>query len=575
MKKLFYLIVVIAALGLIVSGCIPMVPPVEQGETSSLMKGDPPDFFVDDDNCPGPGTGTESDPFCTIQAAINAATIPGEIIKVADGTYIITSKISVNIENITITGNVDCPENVVVQYSSPTTNSLIFDMRANDVTVEGIKTIGGKGGFFFDQSATGCKISHCIVENALESGIYIYNGSGHTVEYTTIINPGQMGNLFYSDGIYTRAANTTIDHCTISSDKVKYMKWGINLEDGYNHLVTENTITGAWQAAIRAASWWVRYVTITNNDIDDATEGYQYEAAISLAGHNDGSIISGNHIDDVVASSAIAAYNAWDITIANNRIGVDDPSNDVRLEGIRIEGCGGSGANRVEVTGNIINNTGFAAILLNGDSSNTYIYNNIITNCNNYGLDSTGDWDYASIHVNEYSDNVIVDGNDISDGINGIQVWGDSCTVTNNTVTDMGLTYEDSKTIGADTYWNSGIIIGGMPGIDVSPTGTVVQGNILTGNVVGLFVYHASNEAHFNNIEGNTNYGVYNEDTNVFDATRNWWGHASGPSGEYGRVNKQGKVIGKGDAVSDNVNWDPWLSQPIVPPTQILNKWDL
>ena len=36
MKKLIYLIVVIVALGLIVSGCIPVVPPAEQGEISGL-----------------------------------------------------------------------------------------------------------------------------------------------------------------------------------------------------------------------------------------------------------------------------------------------------------------------------------------------------------------------------------------------------------------------------------------------------------------------------------------------------------------------------------------------------------
>ena len=38
MKKLVYLIIVIVALGLIFSGCIPVVPPAEQGEVSSLKQ---------------------------------------------------------------------------------------------------------------------------------------------------------------------------------------------------------------------------------------------------------------------------------------------------------------------------------------------------------------------------------------------------------------------------------------------------------------------------------------------------------------------------------------------------------
>jgi hypothetical protein len=43
-------------------------------------------WYVDDNNCPGPGSGTVGDPFCTIQAAVSAAS-SGDIIMVAAGTY--------------------------------------------------------------------------------------------------------------------------------------------------------------------------------------------------------------------------------------------------------------------------------------------------------------------------------------------------------------------------------------------------------------------------------------------------------------------------------------------------------
>src|SRR5665648_991815 len=76
MKKLIYLIVVIVALGLIVTGCNnPVVPPTEQNETSGLTKGSI--IYVDDD-----GGG----PYTTIQAAIDASN-PGDTIKVAAGIY--------------------------------------------------------------------------------------------------------------------------------------------------------------------------------------------------------------------------------------------------------------------------------------------------------------------------------------------------------------------------------------------------------------------------------------------------------------------------------------------------------
>jgi len=97
-------------------------------------------------------------------------------------------------------------------------------------------------------------------------------------------------------------------------------------------------------------------------------------------------------------------------------------------------------------------------------------------------------------------------------------------------------------------------------------TNLTVQGNTIT-NCSDSGIYMKDNHANClinnNNIYGNTNYGLNNTDgaaySTTVDATNNWWGHASGPSGDHGRVNRDSKVIGKGDAVSDNVDWDPWL----------------
>ena len=43
-------------------------------------------YYVDDDNCPGPGSGTQLDPYCTIQDAVDNA-VDGATIYVAAGTY--------------------------------------------------------------------------------------------------------------------------------------------------------------------------------------------------------------------------------------------------------------------------------------------------------------------------------------------------------------------------------------------------------------------------------------------------------------------------------------------------------
>ena len=44
-------------------------------------------WYVDDDACPGPGTGTAGDPYCSIQTAIVAA-VNGDTVEVATGTYL-------------------------------------------------------------------------------------------------------------------------------------------------------------------------------------------------------------------------------------------------------------------------------------------------------------------------------------------------------------------------------------------------------------------------------------------------------------------------------------------------------
>jgi len=63
----------------------------------------------------------------------------------------------------------------------------------------------------------------------------------------------------------------------------------------------------------------------------------------------------------------------------------------------------------------------------------------------------------------------------------------------------------------------------------------------------------------FNNISGNMNYGVKvtASVTEIINAEHNWWGDASGP---FHPTSNSGAI---GDAVSDGVDFDPWLSAPV------------
>jgi len=113
---------------------------------------------------------------------------------------------------------------------------------------------------------------------------------------------------------------------------------------------------------------------------------------------------------------------------------------------------------------------------------------------------------------------------------------------------------------------------------NVYVTGATFDDNNKGGYQYGFYVYVYGSTEHvvenininYCNIMNHLRYGVKFSDSGlegyedvVIDATNNWWGHASGPGGVYGRINPAGKPIGKGDAVSENVEWDPWLPQPI------------
>ncbi len=59
---------------------------VQDYERQPADRGGESTIYVDDDNCPGPGSGTAVDPFCKIQAGIDAA-FDDDTVLVADGTY--------------------------------------------------------------------------------------------------------------------------------------------------------------------------------------------------------------------------------------------------------------------------------------------------------------------------------------------------------------------------------------------------------------------------------------------------------------------------------------------------------
>ena len=109
---------------------------------------------------------------------------------------------------------------------------------------------------------------------------------------------------------------------------------------------------------------------------------------------------------------------------------------------------------------------------------------------------------------------------------------------------------------------------------------TVAGNNTLRTALGGIAVFSPCTHVTENVIEGNKCLGVYADDalsTAPLDATSNWWGQSSGP------FNAAKNPAGTGDAVSDNVFFEPWSgyneSAPILLPDTdndgLIDAWEM
>lgn len=167
------------------------------------------------------------------------------------------------------------------------------------------------------------------------------------------------------------------------------------------------------------------------------------------------------------------------------------------------------------------------------------ITNNILSTYQKGGIVVDGLTSHAVITGNT----VLGDGPIAYIAENGIQIGrGATAMLSGNVVT--GHKY-------SGTGWAStGILLYEAGFVDIN-------GNTVGSNDVGIDVYASTTipTINLNQIVGNT-WGLYNEMTTPINALYNWWGHASGPSGE---------GLGTGDWVGEYVLFDPFLTSAALP----------
>jgi hypothetical protein len=166
--------------------------------------------------------------------------------------------------------------------------------------------------------------------------------------------------------------------------------------------------------------------------------------------------------------------------------------------------------------------------------------------------------------------NVTVTGNRLSNNDIGIAAYeGGTLGISNNIITS---TYVGLMAMASSMTFDTNSVSGGQYGIVMvsfppSPPpypstpapGLTGTGNTIIGNGTGVYVFKYGNDTTapdpfitLNRNAINSNTTGYNNTSGVTqDATCNWWGDASGPSGVGG---------GTGDTVSANMTFSPWLT---------------
>ena len=255
-------------------------------------------------------------------------------------------------------------------------------------------------------------------------------------------------------------------------------------------------------------------------------------------------------------------------------------------------------ASDVVVNDNTFEDLGWNGVLVGSDNdtvqSGWTIDNNIIDNAAYAGVELT------NVTDSSVSDNIITVSNgnwDVGDSGVGIEVAvrdrsagsttaGTDVVVSGNTISGGGAGARAGINLLARAYNLAGTEahLSGVEVSDNSITGLMPRGvyivaetrnalavasvddlsihhNMIDGNgdgvVVSDFVNGGGTPSHSdlsinrNSITGNAAFGMEVENGNLVDGTCNWWGDVSGPSGV---------GPGTGDAVSANVDFEPWLT---------------
>ena len=318
--------------------------------------------------------------------------------------------------------------------------------------------------------------------------------------------------------------------------------------------------------------------------------GVLWVPAVEISGDGvtfQGFIVRNFKADEYHDSAAIFVHSS-DVTIKTNII-EDILSSTTEPFGMGIDVWTESGTNtNVEITSNVVRNVDSVGIRMrdnwdnpSGVETGILIKNNRVYKTGNTGVLITGyikgvtilnNRIYKSLEPTPYNlfvhygaSNVLIEDNHIYDTYGNVVLAGCNNVVVKNNIIEDAIPLPSNPDVkGKNVYILNDY--GNWTGNSTLLTThvTIVDNDILNGGYGVRFLYTANDgdpssmtlttTINHNTIYGNTIYGIENGIETDVNATYNWWNTNTGP------YHSTTNPSGLGDAVSDNVVYNPWLN---------------
>lgn len=441
-----------------------------------------------------------------IQTAVDIAS-SGDRIVVYPGVYG---------ESVIVTKSLTMEASVRATTPGAANNTIIdppdgyncLTVNADGVIIDGFELNGTKGGdgiaFESSNSVFEYNLIHNIDTGETGGGIvcwdYDGNSDNNTISYNTIFNVTADGILYGACTLSAINEGSTISNNVIyNCGTYAGGSWTPSLEvvNGKNFTVFGNNVSGNPS----------QYYGILIYAWNTMVQGAHTVSRNTVTGHYTGIAV----IADTNGGTYQGLGSVPEVTIVNMKIDGNEVSG-VNYHGIDLRAIPNDGT--ASVTNCVVSNNEVHDNGINGIYLRTYVDGNLVSKNRAHNNLGTG----IRIFGNE---NEILE-NTINDNEHGLWIDGDNNQVIRNTITNN--------------------------------TSSEASGIHVTADAEGT-------EIHWNNMTGNSPYGVFNEGPIAVSAIYNWWGNAKGP------YHPETNPDGLGDAVSNYVIYKPWLIEPYPPTT--------